>query len=125
MSSLIEFEAWRVKPGVAAESHDDIIRRWFAFVRDNRDELFPEWVSTRYYRELDRSTNEPTGRYIMLFEYESPEARDRYKERRKNWDGPYEAYKAVDPYQEHFDLETVEEEFWEPREAQLWHDFSS
>jgi hypothetical protein len=124
MTSVFEFEAWRVKPGVSQESHDEIIRRWFAFVDEHREELFPEWRSTRYFRERNHASGEPTGRFIMLFEYESVEARARYKERRKNWDGPYEAYKAVDPYQAHFDLESVEEEIWEPREAQLWHDFS-
>ncbi|MGH2877025.1 MAG: hypothetical protein ACRDLV_12310 [Solirubrobacteraceae bacterium] len=124
MTSLMEFETWRVKPGVTQSSHDEIVRRWFAFVTEHREALFPEWRSTQYYREMDKRTGEPTGRYIMLFEYESAEARARYKERRKNWDGPYAAYKAVDPYQEHFDLESVRSEHWEPRERALWHDFS-
>lgn len=46
-----------------------------------------------------------------------------YKERRKNWDGPYEAYKKVDPYQEFFDLETVTTDYWQPLETDKWAQF--
>jgi hypothetical protein len=59
----------------------------------------------------------------MLFEYVSHEGFLAYKERRKDWSGPYEAYKAVDPYQ-FFDLETVTEQYWMPEEQDLWLDFS-
>jgi hypothetical protein len=59
----------------------------------------------------------------MLFGYVSHEGFLAYKERRKDWSGPYEAYKAVDPYQ-FFDLETVTEQYWMPEEQDLWLDFS-
>jgi len=64
-----------------------------------------------------------TGVFIMVFEYDSLEAHHAYKERRKNWDGPYEAYKKVDPYQEFFDLETVTTEYWQPLETEQWAQF--
>ena len=59
--------------------------------------------------------------FIMVFEYDSLEGHHAYKERRKNWDGPYEAYKKVDPYQEFFDLETVTTEYWQPLETDRWY----
>lgn len=40
------------------------------------------------------------------------------------WDGPYEAYKAVDPYQEFFELESVTTEYLQPQEVESWFDFS-
>ncbi len=123
MASIFEFETWRVRDGVAQADHDEMIRTWFAFVRDHQTELFPEWRSARYFREVDHDSEEPTGRFIMLFEYESPEARRVYKERRKDYAGPYQAYKAIDPYQ-YFDVESVTVDHWEPLEEDLWLDFT-
>ena len=118
--SFIEFETWRIKEGNEA-AHDEMIRKWFEFVRTHHAALFAEWKSARYFRQVSRE-GEPTGKYIMLFEFYSREGHHAYKERRKNWDGPYEAYKAVDPY-ELFQLDTVTTEYWEPREEGLWFNF--
>lgn len=122
MASFFEYEYWRVKPGYEAKC-DQMIRDWFKYVQTHYAEMFPEWKSARYFRQTDRDGN-PTGLYIMLFEYHSLEAHHAYKERRKNWDGPYAEYKTVDPYQECFDLETVATEYWQPQETDLWFDFS-
>ena len=119
---FLEYETWRLKAGVDLDDYDQIIRDWFQFLKDNQGELFPEWVSAKYYRQTDREGN-PTGVFIMIFEYDSLEAHHAYKERRKNWDGPYEAYKKVDPYQEFFDLETVTTEYWQPLETEHWARF--
>lgn len=117
--SFFEVETWVPRAGYEA-SHDDIIRRWFDFVREHHDALFPEFKSARYYRQVDRYTGQPTGRYMMIFEYYDHERFLAYKERRKDWSGPYAEYKKVDPYQEHFDLETVTEAYYESAEAALW-----
>ncbi len=118
--SFIEFETWRIKKGNEV-AHDEMIRRWFEFVQTHQAELFAEWKSARYFRQVTRE-GEPTGTYIMLFEFHSREGHHAYKERRKNWDGPYEVYKSVDPY-ELFDLDTVTTEYWQPREEGLWLEF--
>lgn len=118
--SFIEVESWEVKPG-HENDHDEIIKQWFLFVEKHHDTLFSEWKSARYFRQVD-SQGVLTGRYIMNFEFHSIEGHDAYKERRKNWDGPYETYKSVDPY-EHFIVESVELEYWEPQEQNLWLDF--
>lgn len=118
--SFIEFETWHIKPGYQAE-HDDMIRQWFNFVRTHQAELFPEWKSIRYMRQVSRD-GQPTGTYIMLFEFHSLEGHHAYKERRKDWSGPYAEYKKVDPYQ-FFDLESVTTEYWEPQENALWVEF--
>ncbi len=120
--SFIEYEYWRVKPQYM-EQHHDMIRRWFDFLTAHQAELFPEWKSMRYYRQVNRE-GEPTGVYIMLFEYHSLAAHHAYKERRKNWDGPYAAYKEVDPYQ-FFEQDTVVTEYWEPQETARWAEFST
>lgn len=99
-----------------------MIRRWFAYLEAHHDDMFPEWKSARYFREVDRHTGQPTGRYIMTFEYHSHQGFLAYKERRKDWSGPYAEYKTVDPYR-FFDLETVTEAYWEPHEEHLWLDF--
>lgn len=118
---FLEYETWRLKKDINPAAYDNIIRDWFKFLRDNYERLFLEWISARYYRQTDRDGN-PTGVFIMVFEYESIEAHHAYKERRKNWDGPYEAYKAVDPYQEFFDLATTTTEYWQPQKEDLWFD---
>ena len=114
---FLEYETWRLKKDIDMEAYDKIIKDWFAFVVKNRQELFPEWVSAKYYRN-------PNGLFVMMFEYESLEGHHAYKERRKDWDGPYEAYKAVDPYQEFFELESVTTEYLQPQEVESWFDFS-
>ncbi len=113
---------WRLLAG-SEDEHHEAIRAWFGWVKDRQDDLFKEWKSVRYYRELDTSSREPSGRYVMLFEFHSIEARDIYKERRADWSGPYAEYKKVDPYR-FFDESTVTVDFWEPREEDLWLDFS-
>ena len=120
---FLEYETWRLKKDIDMEAYDKIIKDWFAFVVKNRQELFPEWVSAKYYRKTDRDGN-PNGLFVMMFEYESLEGHHAYKERRKDWDGPYEAYKAVDPYQEFFELESVTTEYLQPQEVESWCDFS-
>ena len=121
--SLFEVETWIPKEG-CQEGHDDMIRRWFAFLVEHHDELFPEWKSVRYFRQVERNTSEPTGRYVMMFEYHSHEGFLAYKERRKDWSGPYAEYKKVDPYQRFFKLETVTVDHWLPHEESLWVDFT-
>jgi hypothetical protein len=118
--SFIEYETWRIKPQFEAQ-HDEMIRRWFDFLTQYQAALFPEWKSMRYYRQVTRE-GMPTGVYIMLFEYHSREAHHAYKERRKDWDGPYAEYKLVDPYQ-FFDQESVITEYWEPQETERWREF--
>ena len=119
--SFVEFEHWRIAAG-NEETHHELIRRWFAFVREHHAELFAEWKSARYYRQVSRE-GEPTGTYIMLFEFHSREGHHAYKERRKEWSGPYEEYKAVDPY-ELFEPGTVVTEYWEPQETERWFEFA-
>ncbi|WP_166355808.1 hypothetical protein [Phytoactinopolyspora limicola] len=121
MSAIVEVETWTVADGSEADHHE-MIRKWFDFLRTHHAELFPEWKSVRYYRELGTDRRTPTGRYIMLFEFRSVAGRDAYKERRKDWSGPYAAYREVDPYQ-FFNHDAVTLEFWEPREPDQWLEF--
>ena len=120
MTSFIEFETWRIKPEFQ-DQHDDMIRRWFNFVQKHQAELFSEWKSIRYFHETDRDGN-ATGIYIMLFEFHSRDGHHVYKERRKDWSGPYADYKKVDPYQ-FFDMDTVTTDYWVPLEQELWSEF--
>ena len=57
---FLEYETWRLKKDIDMEAYDKIIKDWFAFVVKNRQELFPEWVSAKYYRKTDRDGN-PNG----------------------------------------------------------------
>jgi hypothetical protein len=118
--SFIEYETWQIKPGFE-DAHHDMIRQWFHFVIDHQETLFPEWKSIRYFRQIDRD-GQSVGKYIMLFEYHTLEGHHAYKERRKDWSGPYAEYKKVDPYQ-FFIIETVTTDYWEPQETALWSEF--
>ena len=121
--SFIIVESWIPKPDKKVD-HDEMIRRWFAYVKEHKEAMFQEWLGARYYRQVDHTTGEPTGRYVMMFEYVDYAGCMAYKERRKDWSGPYAEYKKVDPYQ-FFDLDTVEEVTWEPEEQKLWLDFTA
>jgi hypothetical protein len=118
--SFLEVESWTIKEG-NEEAHHEMIRAWFRYVQEHHADMFAEWKSARYYREMTRQ-GEPLGRYIMLFEFHTHEGFLAYKTRRKDWSGPYADYKKVDPYQ-FFDLSTVTEEFWAPQETDLWFEF--
>jgi len=120
---FLEYETWVLKKDVKMKDYHAIIRDWFRFIKEHKDELFQEWVSARYYRKADHDGN-PTEVYVMIFEYGSIEGHHAYKERRKNWDGPYAEYKKVDPYQEFFDLETVTTEYFLPEQENEWFDYS-
>jgi hypothetical protein len=119
--SFFEVETWRIGEGHTVEEHDEMMRAWFRYVKEHHADMFAEWKSARYYRELTRS-GEPTGKYIILFEFHTHAGFLAYKERRKDWSGPYAEYKTVDPY-EIFDHDTVTTEYWEPQESQLWFEF--
>jgi hypothetical protein len=118
--SFIEVESWEIAPGRETEHHE-AIRKWFDYVRTHHGEMFAEWKSARYFRQVDRD-GRPTGRYIMLFEFHTVEGHHAYKERRKDWSGPYAEYKTVDPY-ELFNHASVRMEYWEPREVDRWFEF--
>ena len=118
--SFIEIESWEVADGHEA-AHDQMMDEWFRFVKENQPALFAEWKSVRYYRQTD-ATGQPTGRLLMMFEFHSAEARRVYKERRKDWSGPYEAYRRVAP-DAHFRSGSEEAEFWEPQETAWWLEF--
>ena len=118
--SFIEVETWKIKAG-NEEAHHQMIRDWFRYVKSHHPDMFAEWKSARYYRQVDRE-GQPDGTYIMMFEFFSLEGHHAYKERRKDWSGPYEEYKTVDPYQ-FFDQDTVTMDFWEPQETELWFEF--
>jgi hypothetical protein len=120
--SFVEVESWSIKEGSEA-AHDDMIRQWFQYVETHHADMFQEWKSARYYRQVD-AEGKPLGRYIMLFEFHTREGHDAYKERRKDWSGPYAEYKSVDPYP-FFNLESVRIEYWEPQETELWFEFDS
>jgi hypothetical protein len=90
-----------------------MIRRWFAMVREHHAELLAEWESARYYRQVLRE-GKPTGTYIMLFESHGRDGRRAYKERRKEWSGPYEL----------FEPGTVVAKYWEPQETERWFEFA-
>lgn len=119
---FLEYETWVLKKDINMVDYDQIIKDWFEFLKENKKALFDEWISAKYYQKTDREGN-PTGVYVMIFEYESLEGHHAYKERRKNWDGPYEAYKKVDPYQEFFDLETVTTEYLQPLATECWFNY--
>lgn len=120
---FLEYETWKLKDGINLDDYDQMIKDWFKFLVEHKEEMFAEWVSAKYYRKTDIDGN-PTGVFVMIFEYDSIEAHHAYKERRKNWDGPYEEYKKVDPYQFFFDLESVTCEYLQPLQTDSWFDYS-
>jgi hypothetical protein len=119
--SFFDVVSWSPLPGRQA-AHDETMRQWFDFVRRNHDDLFAEWRAVRYYQGQDRQTGAARDRFMMIFEYNHREGFLAYKERRRDYAGPYAEYLKIDPFV-HFDEETKTVEYWQPEELDLWLDW--
>lgn len=114
LSRFLEYELWRVHPSVDMSDYESMVDTWFRYVVENKEELFPEWVSGSYFTQLNHDGS-PNGVFVMLFEYDSLEGHHAYKSRKLHSyainDGRYAQYAANDPYQ-FFDLSTVRIDCW-------------
>lgn len=123
---FLEYETWRVAPDAVWEDYEKMIETWFTYVVEQKKALFDEWVSARYYQQCDKEGN-PTGVYVMLFEYDSLEGHHAYKSRKLHSyalnDGVYATYASNDPYQ-FFDLDHVHIDCMQPLRTDLWFDYS-
>jgi hypothetical protein len=119
--NFYELEIWRPRPG-SESAHADAIRAWFAYVKERRAELFTEWTAAHYFQEVLRNRDQATGRFVMLFGYDGYAGFIAYKERRKDWSGPYAEYKSLDPYPL-FVPESIVTTHWQPHERRLWLDW--
>lgn len=114
---IFEVESWRVAEG-KEEEHGERMRRWLEWVNKHR-ELFPEWKSVRYF--VKTIAGEESERHLVIWEYESLAAFEAYKERRGDYEGPYEEYKENDPYHHGvFSHQSMKVEVWKDLERDLW-----
>jgi hypothetical protein len=115
--AVFEVESWTVKEG-KEEEHAQAMRQWLQWVKDHR-ELFSEWKSVRYFNKY--VAGEESGRHLVIWEYESLTAFESYKNRRKDYEGPYKEYKVNDPYYKGvFDHSRMKMEFWHDVDRDLW-----
>jgi hypothetical protein len=115
--AIFEVESWLVAEGKDKE-HQKALRGWMKWVKEQR-ELFKEWKSVRYFYK--KVAGEESNRHFIMWEYDSLAEYEAYKKRRKDYSGPYEAYKKVDPYyMKVFDHKGMTLEFWEDKERDLW-----
>ena len=70
--NFYEVETWRPRLSCPAEEYEKAIENWFTYVTEKK-ELFPGLISAKYFNKCDREAN-PDGYYMMILEYESPEA---------------------------------------------------
>ncbi len=115
--AIFEAESWLITEGKDKE-HDEEMRRWLKWVSEHRD-LFPEWKSVPYFEK--HTVGDQTGRRFVVWEYESFTDYEKYKTRRKDYDGPYKEYKENDPYYKGVFIHSrMELEFWRDLERDLW-----
>lgn len=115
--AVFEVESWLVAEGKEKE-HDVEMARWLGWVKEHRD-LFPEWKSVRYFEKY--VAGEESGRHLVMWEYENLTAFEAYKNRRKDYEGPYKEYKENDPYYKGvFIHHIMKVEFWKDLERNLW-----
>lgn len=115
--SIFEVESWYVGEG-KDEVHKVAMRNWLQWVNDNKD-LFQEWISVKYL--VKTIAGEESGRHFLIWEYENLASFEGYKNRRKNYDGPYAEYKKIDPYHMGvFDHKDMKVEIWEGIDIDLW-----
>lgn len=123
---FLEFETWKLKQDCPMDDYNHMIETWFQYVAANKKKLFQEWVSAKYFNKCDREGN-PTGEFVMLFEYDSLEGHHAYKERKLHSyevnDGMYAEYAQNDPYQ-FFDLDHVDIIYMQPLNTDLWFDYT-
>ena len=126
LQRFLEYETWRVAPDVNWADYENMIRTWFKYVVEKKKELFDEWICGSYYQQCDRDGN-PTGVYVMLFEYDSLDGHHAYKSRKLHSyalnDGDYATYASNDPYQ-FFDLDHVNIDCLQEQKTDLWFDYS-
>ena len=114
---IFEVESWRVAEGKEKE-HKEWMHRWLEWVNEHR-ELFPEWKSVRYF--VKTIAGEESERHLIMWEYESLSNFEAYKERRGDYEGPYEEYKENDPYYRGvFNHQSMKVEVWKDMERELW-----
>ncbi|MFC2156566.1 hypothetical protein ACFLT9_01885 [Acidobacteriota bacterium] len=115
--AVFEVESWRAAPGKEKE-HREAMRIWLDWVKNHRD-LFKEWKSVRYFVKF--IAGEATDRHFVMWEYDNLAAFEAYKERRKDYLGPYAEYKKADPYyKDVFDHSTMTIEVWKDLDRDLW-----
>jgi hypothetical protein len=115
--TIFEVESWYVAEG-KSEEHSNSMRNWLKWVHDHRD-LFPEWKSVRYFTKY--IAGEESDRHLIIWEYDSLQALEQYKNRRGNYEEPYKEYKKVDPYyMDVFVHPGMTDELWKPLERDLW-----
>jgi len=115
--AVFEAESWQIAKGKEKE-HKKALRQWFKWVRNHR-ELFREWKSVRYF--VKTVAGEESGRYFIIWEYDSLADYEAYKKRRADYKGPYEEYKKNDPYYKDLFIHSgMKVEFWQDMERDLW-----
>jgi len=115
--TIFEVESWLVAEGKEKE-HEKWLRRWLSWVKEHR-ELFPEWLSVRYF--VKTIAGEESERHLVIWEYESLAKFEEYKARRGDYAGEYEEYKKNDPYYHGvFNHSTMKVEVWKDLERDLW-----
>ncbi len=115
--AIFESESWLIAEGKHKE-HDEEMHRWFKWVNEHQ-ELFPEWKSVRYFEK--HAAGDDSGRRMMIWEYDNFTAYEKYKTRRKDYEGPYKEYKENDPYYKGVFIHSrMREEFWKDLERELW-----
>ena len=101
--AIFEAESWFIAEGKHKE-HDEEMNRWFKWVNEHQ-ELFPEWKSVRYFEK--HASGDDSGRRMMIWEYDSFTEYEKYKTRRKDYEGPYKEYKENAVSYTHLTLPTI------------------
>jgi len=115
--AVFEMESWYVAEG-KEEEHRAAMRQWLQWVNDHR-ELFLEWKSVRYF--VKSVAGDASGRHFVMWKYDSLADFEAYKQRRADYEGPYQEYKENDPYyKDVFIHHGMEVEFWRDMERDLW-----
>jgi len=115
--AVFEMESWFVAEGKEKE-HAQAMRGWLQWVNNNR-ELFVEWKSVRYFYK--KVAGEESGRFFIIWEYDSLAAFEEYKAKRSGYKGLYAEYKKYDPYcMDVFNHHGMKVEFWSDEDRDLW-----
>jgi hypothetical protein len=115
--AIFEMESWHIAEG-KEEEHAEAMRAWLNWVKSHPP-LFKEWKSVRCF--VKTIAGEESDRHFIVWEYDSLADFEAYKERRKDYAGPYAEYKKVDPFHKGvFNHAGMKVEVWKDIDRDLW-----
>ena len=120
--SFYQYVAWKMKDGATIEGQEAAVAEWFRYIDANRESLYPELLSAKYFRQCDNERN-ATGMYSMVLKFKSTAAYQAFQARKVTNPKDYTIGGSLAP-QNYFNPALTDVVYFDPQETELWFDYS-